>query len=96
MTAPRRRWSFSLRMLFVGLGLGLAVWLATHGYRWIAAYHRQHMQQIEKLERTAYLLDGSVNIESERGKGVFTDEELDAIKAEHDRLKSLPSLRRSR
>ena len=81
---PRRRWpQFSLRTLFV-LVTACAVVLAMFiGFvRWCGA-------MIRKNDRAAlgdYIVNGTLeNPEALRGRGLFSDAELDALKAESKR-----------
>ena len=45
-----------------------------------------HDRHAEKQMKIFYLRDGTVDTEFERGKGLFSDEELEAIRVERDRL----------
>jgi len=82
---PRPR--FSLRTLLVVVTVclvltGLTIFLG-NAMRAMMEVHDRHA---EKQMKTFYLLDGTVDIESERGKGLFSDKELEAIRVERNRL----------
>ena len=94
--SPSRSFHYSLRTLFAVVRMclvlmGLVVGVIAVG----SAMHvvmKERDRQLEKRMRTFYLLDGTVDIESERGKGLFSDEELEAISMERDRLNKASTL----
>lgn len=91
----RRRWyRCSLRtMLAAAAGLALAGWLAFAAVQGFVAYDREQTRRIEKRELECYMLDGTIDPDSQMGKGLFTAQEIESIKTEGNRLKSLPSQR---
>jgi hypothetical protein len=82
MTAPDRRWFHVLRYPLV---VAICIASATLMFYLVARWHNSVMRNVDRDALRTYILEGRADPEYQRGRGLFSDDEIDSMEAERKR-----------